>query len=213
MKITKFGQCCLLIETKNKRILTDPGRFSTAQDSLTNIDLVLITHEHADHFHTESVQEIVKNNPKVEVVTNKSVGKLLAELGVSYTELEGRATEILAEITIEAYEGQHVEIYGDYGLVQNTGYLIDNELFYPGDAYTVPENSPNILALPVAGPWCKVSEAIDYALEVKPETAFPVHDALLSEVGKISHYAHFGRVLPENNISFVELRENETKEF
>ena len=49
MQITKFGQCCLLIEVAGKRILTDPGRFSVSQNDVSNIDIILITHEHADH--------------------------------------------------------------------------------------------------------------------------------------------------------------------
>lgn len=50
MKITKFGHCCLLIEENGVRILTDPGTYSTQQSEVKNIDFVLITHEHADHF-------------------------------------------------------------------------------------------------------------------------------------------------------------------
>ncbi len=30
MKIKKIGHCCLIIETKGVRIMTDPGTFTTA---------------------------------------------------------------------------------------------------------------------------------------------------------------------------------------
>ncbi len=33
-----------------------------------------------------------------------------------------------------------------------------------------------ILALPLAAPWLKLSEAIDYAKEVRANICFPVHD-------------------------------------
>lgn len=212
MKITKFGQCCLLIEINGKRILTDPGVFSTKQNELTDIDLILITHEHADHLHTESLTIVMKNNPKAEVVTNEGVGLVLDELNIPYSILQGNETAEKAGLQIEAFDGVHEEIYKGFGLVQNTGYFIAKELFYPGDAYTEPGKEVPILALPVAGPWCKVPEAIAYALAVKPKKAFPVHDAMLSEVGIKGTYSHFERELSARNIAFIPIRENETRE-
>lgn len=60
--------------------------------------------------------------------------------------------------------------------MENTGYFIDEKLFYPGDAFTDPGRPIDVLALPVAGPWVKISESVDYALALKPRTVFPVHD-------------------------------------
>lgn len=56
MKVTKFGHCCLLIEEEGLRILTDPGSYSTRQNDVQNIDVILITHEHPDHLHIESLK-------------------------------------------------------------------------------------------------------------------------------------------------------------
>ncbi len=108
MKITKFGQCCLLVEIDGKRILTDPGRFTTVQNSVDDIDLVLITHEHFDHLHTDSLLAILKNNPKAKVVTNSSVGKILSTLDVSCEIIEGRDVGVVDGIAIEAYDGKHI---------------------------------------------------------------------------------------------------------
>lgn len=213
MQITKYAQCCLLIEVNGKRILTDPGRFSSEQNELENIDIILITHEHADHFHTESVQALVEKNPEAEIVTNSSVGKLLAEMGVVCQILEGGSANIVADTHIESYDGKHVEIFGDYGIVQNTGYFVADKLFYPGDAYTVPGKPVPVLALPVAGPWCKLSDAINYAHDVNPETAFPVHDYLLNKDGKALTYNLCKSQLEPRKIQFEELHEGETKEF
>ena len=59
MKITKLGHCCLLIETKDKRILTDPGSYTVeAHSKLGNIDYILFTHEHQDHYHLESLMGV-----------------------------------------------------------------------------------------------------------------------------------------------------------
>jgi L-ascorbate metabolism protein UlaG (beta-lactamase superfamily) len=64
--------------------------------------------------------------------------------------------------------------------IDNVGFLIDNRLFYPGDALTEPGKEIEILALPAAAPWAKLSEVVDYALAVKPKIAFPVHDSILA---------------------------------
>src|SRR4051812_27786091 len=57
MKIKKLGHCCLVIETKGIRIMTDPGNYSTLQADEKNIDIILITHEHTDHLHIESLKK------------------------------------------------------------------------------------------------------------------------------------------------------------
>lgn len=213
MKVTKYGHCCLLIEVAGKRILTDPGKFSSGFENITEIDLILITHEHADHFHSESVVHILEQNPQATVVTNSSVGALLAQMGISYECYEGDKAGECNGVHLHAIDGKHEEIYEEYGQVQNTGFLIEDTLFYPGDSYLVPQQPVEILALPVAGPWCKVPEAIRYALAVKPKIAFPVHDATLSELGKSVTYPHFERELKNIGCRFVVLDTNSPEEF
>ena len=213
MTITKFGHCCLLIETKDRRVLVDPGRFSEQQNELADIDIILITHEHADHCHSESVTRIVGNNPDAIIVTNTSVAALLATLEIEAYVLEGRDSATVADILLEAFDGPHVEIFEDFGLVQNTGYFVDDTFFFPGDAYTVPNKPVEILALPVAGPWCKIAEAIRYTLAVKPTVAFPVHDATLNDTGRAVTYPHFERELKKVGSEFVVWEEGTQREF
>jgi len=94
-------------------------------------------------------------------------------------------------------------------LSSNLGYFIDGRLWYPGDAFTNPERSVEILALPVSGPWMKLSEAIDYALLLKPKKVFPVHD------GTRFGSAHVlpAMVLSPEGIEFVVMIEGDSKEF
>ena len=95
--------------------------------------------------------------------------------------------------------------------MENTGFLLeDGEFFYPGDSYIVPDEQVNILAAPVAGPWLKVNEAIRYVLAVNPKQVIPVHEAVLSEVGKRVTYPHFERELTKQNITFTVLEPEKT---
>lgn len=213
MKITKFGHCCLLIETKGLRILTDPGAYSSTQNSVENVDIILITHDHPDHLHGDSLKEILKNNPKAKVLTNSGVGKELGEVGVAYGLLEGQAKEEVEGVLFEAFDCRHEEIYGEMGQTQNTGYFIDGKLFYPGDSFFNPGKEVDTLALPVAGPWCTIKQAVDYALEVKPKKAFPVHDAMFYPDRRSTTRRIPEKLLSENGIEFIDLVEGETKEF
>ncbi|MES2622987.1 MAG: MBL fold metallo-hydrolase [Patescibacteria group bacterium] len=213
MKIKKIGHCCLLIETNGLIILTDPGVFTVAQNSITGIDIVLITHEHGDHLHTGSVQEIIKNNPHVQIITNTGVGKKLDGVGVAYTLVEGVNTIDVKNVLIEAFDGKHEEIFEEIGQVQNTGYFIDGKLFYPGDSYSNPGKKVDVLALPVGGPWCKIPDALRYCIEINPRVAFPVHDGLVKGELVKGTYVNPTAVLKEKGIEFVGLVDGEERDF
>ncbi|MEI7719880.1 MAG: MBL fold metallo-hydrolase [bacterium] len=212
MKIKKIGHCCLVLQTNGLTVLTDPGSFSDEQNSLTGIDVVLITHEHGDHFHVESVQEILKNNPKAQVITNSGVGAQLDVFKIPYTLLEDTSSTSIQGVHFEASDGKHEEIFEEIGQVQNTGYFIDS-LFYPGDAFHLPGKEVGILALPVAGPWCKLADAIRYALAVKPKKAFPVHDAMLK--GAFTGFVHNlpKTILGQHGIEFTSMCTGDKAEF
>ncbi len=211
MKITKLGHCCLVIEVDGVRVLTDPGAFSTAQNEVKDIDIVLITHEHGDHLHIDSLKTVLKNNPRAKVITNRGVGKLLEKERISYELLEDKQTKTVSGILIEGFGETHATIYRDFGQVQNTGYFIANRFFYPGDAFYNPQKQVEILALPVAGPWMKISEAIDYAKALKPKVCFPVHDGMLKIFGPFHRVPQ--ALLKDAGIAFEVLNDGDSREF
>lgn len=213
MKINKLGHCCLVIETSGKRIMTDPGSYTVAeQDKVKNIDLIIITHEHPDHFHTESLKDILKNNPGAKIITNDGVGKLLKESGIKYEILKNKVLTQVLGVDLEAHDCKHEEIFEEIGQVQNTGYFIDKRLFYPGDSFYNPQKSVEILALPVAGPWTRIKDAMKYVLAIKPKVCFPVHDGMLRPNFGTCHRVP-ALVLPKFNIVFKSFEENKTEEF
>ncbi len=211
MKITKFGHCCLLIEENGLRILTDPGSYSTLQNEIKDVDVILITHEHQDHLHIDSLKIVLENNPNAKIITNKGVAKLLHIEGIEYELVEHGQKIDFKGVSIEGFGEKHAEMYKTVTPVDNTGYFIQNKLFYPGDAFTNPKKSVDILALPVAGPWMKLSEAIDYALEIKSKTAFPVHEGILKQPGT-THRIPMD-ILPKHGVEFIILEEGVEREF
>ena len=160
--------------------MTDPGSFSTLQKEEKGIDLILYTHEHQDHYHLETLQAVFKNNPNATIVANTAVGKLLTEAGFKFTKVEDGETLDFHGVKIKGFGNKHAEIYGTYGQVQNTGFIIDS-LCYPGDNFENPNCKVEILALPISGPWMRIKDAIEYAKKLNPKVAFPVHDAYIHD--------------------------------
>lgn len=213
MKITKLGHCCLVIEINGKKILTDPGHYTTTEQEMEkNIDIILITHEHADHLHIDSLKNILVNNSNVSIITNRGVGKILDGEVIKYEILENKTTKKISGIEFEAHDCKHEEIYEDIGQVENTGYFIDKRFFYPGDSFYNPDKPVEILALPVAGPWTNIKDATKYALNVKPKICFPMHDGMLTPNFGTAHRVP-SMILPKFAIEFKVLEIGKTEEF
>jgi L-ascorbate metabolism protein UlaG (beta-lactamase superfamily) len=213
MRVKKIGHCCIVIEIDNKRILFDPGAFSTGQEEERDICAVIITHEHEDHFHIGSLKKILAANPQAIVVTNQSVGKLLEENGIHYIKVEDSQSENVNGILIEGFGTVHALIYDLIPPVANTGYFIDNKFFFPGDAFYNPGKQVEVLALPVEGPWMKLSEALDYLKLVKPVNCFNVHDGQITPERATLLHKLPKDVSSQLGINFTYLGEGESVEF
>ncbi|MBI4225083.1 MAG: MBL fold metallo-hydrolase [Candidatus Sungbacteria bacterium] len=138
MYITKFGHSCLLVEEGGARILIDPGSYSTMQNDVRNVDVILITHEHQDHLDLESLKMILSNNPEAKIVTNDGAGKMLAGEGIEYQEIKDGESTAIKNIPIEAFGRDHAMIHSTIPVIRNTGFFIAKRFFYPGDAFVRP---------------------------------------------------------------------------
>ena len=180
--------------------MTDPGAFTTAQNEVKGVDLVLITHEHPDHFHIDSLKMVLANNPAAAVVTNSRVAELLAEQNIPATILEHEQQKTWEGIALAGFGKEHANIYPPIPNVMNTGFLLQNRFFYPGDAFTNPGVPVEILAMPMAGPWMKFSESLDWVKAVKPAVCLPVHDGMLKDPTWFYRWPQ--QFLPEWGIQF-----------
>ncbi len=192
--------------------MTDPGMFTA--DTHTNeegIDIVLITHEHADHLHLASLKNILEKNSNAHVVSNPSVTKILHKEGIEATHIGGGESAEVKGVKIEGFGTEHAVIYENMGQVENTGYLIAEKFYFPGDSFFNPKRPVDVLALPIAGPWMKASDAINFAKEMKARVAFGVHDAILVPSFRGFIIAALEKFVPDTK--YISLADGASKEF
>ncbi len=182
MKITKFPQSCLLIETKERKILIDPGTLKYKEeyfDIWNNVDIILITHKHPDHCNIEVLEKINKN---VKIYSTQEVQEANKNLNINIVK-ENDVIE-LDKIKIEvvhAIHGYQPLLKGDKEIHENVGYIVDdgeNRLYTTSDTICFKNDyKADILCIPVTGHGLTMSafEAALYAKEVGATLTIPIH--------------------------------------
>ncbi|MEE1803367.1 MBL fold metallo-hydrolase [Streptomyces sp. NPDC101062] len=184
MRLTKKTHACVRLEKDGRTLVIDPGTF-TEQDATRGADVLLVTHEHPDHFDEDRLRAGLEANPGAELWTLRSVAERMSAAFPGRVHTVGHGdTFSAAGFDIRVYGELHAVIHPDIPRITNVGYLVDGSVFHPGDALTVPDHPVDTLLLPVQAPWSKISEVIEYVREVKPVRAFDIHDALLTDLAR-----------------------------
>lgn len=184
MNIRKYMHACLVLEKDDQSLVIDPGVWSEDFEIPKNTVGIVITHEHADHFDKTKIEEIIVSNPKVCIYAHVSIIEQLGNLTTANQTVSSGDTVTCGPFTLEFTGGEHLYTHPDFPVPPNLGVLVNNgELYYPGDSFALPGRSVRTLAVPASAPWMKISQAMDFIVDVKPKTYFPTHDALLSEKG------------------------------
>lgn len=181
MRLVHFGHSCVLLETGSVRLLFDPGVFSSGYEDLRDLTAILITHQHFDHLDEAKLPGLVAANPGAELVVDPDTVPVVEKLGLTARAVTAGDAFELGGAAITVVGGQHATIYGDYPGITNSAYLVEHGAFYhPGDALHVPEQAVDVLGVPIAAPWLKVAESVEFVRAVKPRVAVPIHEKLLA---------------------------------
>ncbi len=182
MKLTKYEHACFTVEKDGQVLVVDPGGYTTDFIAPEDVVAVVVTHRHADHFDHDLLAEIIDKNPSALVIGPEAVVKQIETFETRSVDA-GDSVEV-GPFNLEFFGGQHAVIHPALPVDQNVGLFINDMIYYPGDSFAIPEGRlVDSLALPIAAPWLKISEAVDFALAIKPRFMFPTHDAILSDVG------------------------------
>ena len=182
MELIKYGHACVVLCEGERRLVVDPGAF-TEPTALDGASAVLVTHEHPDHFLADRLRAAMDADPALEIWTNGSVAGQLEGLG-GRVHVVGHGDAVsVAGFDVHVHGELHAQIHPEMPRVKNVGFLVDGQVFHPGDALTVPDEPVATLLLPVHAPWSKASEVIDYVRAVHADQAYAVHDGLLNDTG------------------------------
>lgn len=201
MQITKYEHACLDIINKGSRLVIDPGVYTTSFKDFAGINVVVITHEHPDHYDNEKIKQILAANQNVVIFSTQSVVQAINDpraTAVSHNDIK-----TVGDIKLQFFGVDHAVISSAIAPIGNTGVLINDTLFYPGDALTEITAPYKMLAVPINAPWLKLSETIDYIAKSPAKTVFPTHNALLSENGKDVYYRYPTAFCQEQNKQFI----------
>ena len=183
MLFTKLGHSCVRLEKDGAVLVIDPGGWSDAPAALAGAAAVLVTHEHPDHLDADAIRAALSSDPDVTLWANQSICAQFAEFGDRVHEVQHGDALDVAGFSVHVYGVDHALIHRDIPLVVNTGFLVESELFHPGDSLTVPEEPVGTLLVPISAPWLKSGEMIDYFRTVGPARGYAIHDAILNDNG------------------------------
>jgi L-ascorbate metabolism protein UlaG (beta-lactamase superfamily) len=199
MKLTKFTHACVRLEQDGRVLVFDPGTYSETEEALAGAHAVLITHEHADHVDVDAVAAALQSNTALELFAPEAVAATLRGKAPNagsriHAAAAGEEFET-AGFAVRTYGGQHALIHPQIPVVANVGYLVDGNVYHPGDSFAVPDGvEVKALLVPIHAPWNKVGEVVDFVIGVRAPQAFPIHDALLNELGRGAVEGHVTRI-------------------
>ena len=180
MKITKYPQSCLMIETNNKRILVDAGGLKYKEkyfDIWKQADIILLTHKHGDHVNYD-----VLKNIGISIYSTLEVQNTYPELKINIIKENDNIN--LDSINIEvvkAVHGYNPNLKNGGEVFENVGYIIDDDktrLYITSDTICFNNDyKADIVTLPVTAYGLTMSsyEASLFAKELGAKLVLPIH--------------------------------------
>lgn len=174
LKITKYPQSCVLIDEGGRRILIDPGNFVAEKYSIEDflpLDGVLVTHLHEDHADKGLLEGF--QSAGVRLIANRATVEYLPDLNFEIVE-DGRELAV-GGFQVRVHELPHCLMVDGSAGPQNSGFIINEKFFHPGDGVETDGVKVEVVAVPIAGPDVSSHDAFKFIQSVGARAAIPVH--------------------------------------
>ncbi len=203
MRLTKHAHACVTLTHDGRTLAIDPGQFTPdAEEVIASADAVLITHDHFDHFDDALLRAALKARPELRAYAPPSVRDQLGDEAAQLVTVAPGDKLTVAGFSVTAHGGRHAPIHRDIPPIDNIGYLVNGEVYHPGDSYFAPDAPVGTLLLPTSGPWTKLGEAADFVRAVQPARVIQIHELMLSDLGQSST----AMILGENGLTGLPLQ-------
>lgn len=176
LKMTFISHGSLMFEYAGKVIQIDPASMYADYTTLPKADLILVTHEHQDHWDAKAIQAASK--PDTTLIINQGLIKQLPN-GIA---MKNGDSKTVVGIKIEAVPAYNSEKqFHPQG--NGNGYVLgfaDKRVFVAGDTENVPEikalKNIDIAFLPMNIPFTMTPEQVaDVAKAIQPKLLYPYH--------------------------------------
>ena len=168
---------------KDKVIYVDPFKINDNEKA----DIILITHEHFDHFSIEDIKKVLDNKTVLVATSDclSSLNKFDNQMKIvgpgSRLEVNGLSIEATPAYNINKFRAPRIPFHPkEDGKV---GYIIEmnrKRIYISGDTDITPEmqniKNIDIMTIPVSGTYVMTAEEAAKAVEIiKPKIAIPCH--------------------------------------
>ena len=184
MRITKYPQSCLLVETERGKILVDPGEIKYKEkyfDIWKQADIVLLTHWHSDHVNYEVLKKM-----NVPIYSTSEVQDKYLDLKINIiSEKDDIALDYMSVYVTKAIHGYNPNLKDGKEVFENIGYIIndiiggnENKLYVTSDTLCFNNNYiADIIAAPITAHGLTMSsyELALMAKEKNTKIVLPIH--------------------------------------
>ncbi|WP_037227796.1 MBL fold metallo-hydrolase [Roseobacter sp. GAI101] len=184
IKVHPVDHASFVMETPAGVIYNDPVGEPANYADFATPDLVLITHEHGDHYNVDTLTAVVGEN--TQIITNPAVYEMLPEaLKAKASMIANGETAMFRELTIEAIPAYNTteERLNFHPQGRDNGYVVnlpDFRVYISGDTEGTPEmralKNIDLAFVCMNLPFTMDAEAAAAAVsEFKPSYVYPYH--------------------------------------
>ncbi|MFW9866590.1 MAG: MBL fold metallo-hydrolase [Candidatus Thorarchaeota archaeon] len=180
LQIEWLGHASFRVKTGSGRVIyLDPYQIKDGEEKA---DIIISSHSHFDHFHSESIQKLMKEDTIV--LGPESIASNLKEfngqpikLGDSF-DYKDLSIELIPSYNIK--KPNHPKSNRWAGIIVRSG---GKSVYHAGDTERIPEmkdladKNITVALLPCGGTYTMdFDESTDCAVDIKPEIAVPMHN-------------------------------------